>query len=807
MLPSLPPIHCGFFLLSAAVLAVSAQTPGLGESPSVAVPALEGNPPTRSADASGGFSGEHTEAETYLDLFTPLKTEQAAISPDGERVAYTRRVGEDLWVTIVEVANPGEVLFEFIAVTDTAATPVLELQAKEKVPGQVEWMGWVTSDRLVIQTNQIGSYAVDGELVSQNYSGFIYATNADGSDAELIVDPMDVASVRAHPTENEAPSASNRGPVDASYTLGAESTLGREEPLEADASIHTRIRGDDRRVEPIQPMSIDPRSPMIIDYSPDNPEEIWVRAGTKSDFELFAINVFTGKKRILQTERAPLGRTVLLDRQQHARIVLPSTPATDFPHVYQYDTGRFLLPWKDLESLIETDAPTRFSLAPDNVMANRSIPLGFDEDPDLLYFASDLGRETFGIYALQLSSGKLTDLAIEHPAFDLVPPSFHNFEGRDELIFDRYSRQFLGIRYNELHRTAVWLRPAWQQLQDTLEQTFAGASVDILDWDESRERFLVRVQGTVDAGGFYIFNAPTAEVTEFARTAPQLDELSDAWTAEFVFEAPDGRPTRGRLTVPTRPITTPVPMIILCPDNFWNRLPVDFDREALALARMGYVVAQFNGRGAWGFGKDSRTAIQQGYETAQAAELVAMVDFLKERFAIDPGKVALMGEGLGGFLALRSLQEFPDRFRGAIAINAPFNLHEWVQEARWNARERPDGAQDVELIVPYLGDAEHLSFAPLVDAPETMLRPVQLFAFRKEDGTELTPDYNHAFTLARTLRGQEIPVELVDLHRDYLRGLPHAHAGVFAKIAQFLDTHLFEYEVTLGELEYEMDEE
>src|SRR5690606_35524603 len=100
-----------------------------------------------------------------------------------------------------------------------------------------------------------------------------------------------------------------------------------------------------------------------------------------------------------------------------------------------------------------------------------------------------------------------------------------------------------------------------------------------------------------------------------------------------------------------------------------------------------------------------------------------------------------------------------------------------------------------------------LARAPLAQAPETIVEPVQLFAFREGDGDATTPDFNHAFTLARALRRQGIAVELNDLHRDYLRGLPEAQARVHAQVAAFLNTHLFDYSVGMEEMEVELEED
>src|SRR5690606_13402206 len=144
----------------------------------------------------------------------------------------------------------------------------------------------------------------------------------------------------------DEPPPSNRGPQDASYTLGAESNLEREEPPVADTSgiafgNSAAERERQAATAPIKPLTLHPLSPKIVDYSPDNRNEIWVRAGSEHDFDLYAVNVFTGRKRLLRTERVIGDRTVLHDRQQRARITLPSTTATDFPHHYLYDTGKF----------------------------------------------------------------------------------------------------------------------------------------------------------------------------------------------------------------------------------------------------------------------------------------------------------------------------------------------------------------------------------------------------------------------------------------------------------------------------------
>lgn len=727
------------------------------------------------------FQAQPGDSERYANLFYPFETENAALSPDGQKIAYSRRIDEDLWVTIVAVDDPGTPLAQVVVVTDEGATPALRQQGVERVPGRIEWMGWVTADRLVMQTNQV-FMSHDGNRFRAQTGGII-AMNSDGSEAEHIAEPKDFG---------------HGGGVIIDPFLADESMLGADaRSVDASAAASEREAAGNDAVPAIVLPNL-----KIVDYNPERPDEVWVRAGPVESFNLYSVNVFTGKKRLLRTERVVSGRTPLLNRQQQAEVAVMNTTLTKFPHHYLQE--RIFPRWQKINNLVDDPKRVNFTLGPENVQADRSYPLGFDEDSDILYFASDVGKERFGIYGLNRSTGELTGLAIEHPSLDLAPPQLHDFTGQNYLIYDRFSRAFLGIRLDATHRTAVWLHPNWQALQAHLEDQFPGMSVDILEWDESYQRSLVRVYGPTDPGAYLIFDLPTNRLIEFARVAPHLDERNDAWTIDFPYEAPTGRSSMARLTVPSDPIVQPAPLIVFCRENFWDRLPVDFDREAMALARMGYVVAQFNGPGAWGFGRETRTAIRDGYEMAQAEEIVALVEVIKKGFDINPEKVALMGEGLGGFLALRTLQEFPEHFRCAMAIDAPFNLRRWIESARWSGDKAR--ASDLQLVVPYLGDEEHLRSAPLVDAPERILRPVQLFAFRREDGDRNSPDYNNAFTLARVLRRNGLAADLIDLHVDYARGLPNARAGVFAEIAAFLDTHLFRYDVDLGELEYDMGE-
>jgi dipeptidyl aminopeptidase/acylaminoacyl peptidase len=810
------------------VVALTAQEP-VPETASEATPST----PDASNEESLVPVTEWASAERYYDLFAPLSTERVSLSPDGKHVAFTYYDEGSLSLMIAEAAPPFGLKAAIRVGNDESATPLYIAQGKEVVPLQVVWLGWTTDHRVVFQTNQVVSFSAGLAAGNTGFRGYVYAVNADGSNLTELGNPILLARLN--------------------------DPRGRPQPA------------------PVQ----------VLDYDPERPGNVIVRAGYEENYDLYSINAENGEKNLLFNEVVSDSNKVLLDRQYRANLVLPNTTLTGFPHHFRYDEPRrfSLIRWKDVEDFVGTEEGRSFdfSLSPENLTGNRSIPLGFDENPNLLYFASDEGRDTFAIYSANLKTRELTEFALEHPLYDLTPAMLHDFSGNRALIYDRYSRALAGLRFEAEYRSAAWINPAWQTHQQKLEASFPNASVDILEWDRDYRKMLVRINGPTDPGHYYLYDAEDGNIVELIPRSEHFDN-SQAWTASLRLVASEDRDIPVRLTIPVETIHKPTPLIVLFSDEPWDRLPVDYDREVLAFSRMGYVVAQFSGQGAWGYGKATRQALAENGSKGMADEVARLVQTLKKRFAIHPSSVALVGEGMGGYQALQTLREYGDLFRCGIIINAPLNPDRWIENARWadlsqaeageaqlfggsaydtdllnldqsrwtGASERffglpensasddsfwdeslqrmddPMGrgsgaggatyqsgrflstppnirypeAANMQLLKPYLEVDREAGIVSLVEKASEIEKPVLFFAFREEDGNALTPDYNAPFTVARDLRSRGIDSRVVDLHRDYSRGLPQARADVFAEIAGFLNTHMFDYSADPAELEY-----
>jgi pimeloyl-ACP methyl ester carboxylesterase len=161
---------------------------------------------------------------------------------------------------------------------------------------------------------------------------------------------------------------------------------------------------------------------------------------------------------------------------------------------------------------------------------------------------------------------------------------------------------------------------------------------------------------------------------------------------------------------------------------------------------------------------------------------------------VNPRRVALLGRGHGGFIALRALQEHPDKFRCAVAIDAPVDLAAWLKEQHWENREILP-----QLTRRWLGDEARLEAAPLVRAPEKISKPVLFLNYRGIPGDPSRPTYTATRDFARRIVAQGGHAESVDLSTDYMHGLPAARGAVFEEIEAFLNEHVYTPNVKIGD--------
>lgn len=754
------------------------------------------------------------DADRFLTLFQPTQTDLATLSPDGLLLAYTRREQDIIAVVIVEVDHPAKVKARVLVVDDARATPRFDTVV-ERTPASVRWMRWVSNTRLVVETNAQASVSATRSL-----PGTVLAFDADGGNAKLLLNARSLeenvpAAVLDRGTRDRKPLGatvddpnfgrdSSGGNLD---TTGAPPQqlpgLGFEEPsgvlfspIGVPAEAGAQSDPADTRFAVISR----PLVPSVFDLDPATPGAVLVRAIGAASYLVYSLDTVTGKVRLRSDYTYNPEQIPLYDRQGVPRISVPSTTVESFPHRYRLERGPGAKLFPSLDQIPGFPQAAAFQVSPQRHFLERAVPIGFDERPEILYYASNLGRDTFGLYSLDLSTGKPTEIAVEHPRLDLIPQPDGAFVSQGTLVYDRYTRKLVGLRVRDTFRTGLWLIPQLQAIQDALVKSLPGRNIDVLEWDASGRRFLAAVSGPSDAGGFVVFDTTTMKAMQFARRAPWLDTRVSNQTASVTLGGKTSPALVCQLTLSRQAKVKPMPLIVVCPSAPWERIPTEFQPEVQALADMGFAVLQLDGRGAWGSGVRRRERIHEGYAAAQADDIVQAIEGLAKAFTLDLRRVGIIGAGYGGHVALRTVQRHPGRFRCAVALDAPVNLERWLSEDRWTTR-----AVAPQLVRSYYGTPEELQNSTLLKDNAAMRIPFYFLAYPGKDGDWRRTSYLESKRLASALRGPEVPVEQSDLSEEFIRGLPKARAAVYRDIELFFNTYLYDFTVKVGDLEVKDD--
>ncbi len=687
--------------------------------------------------------------EFVATLYRPLQAEMLALSPDGKKLAYSRHEKGEVAIYIMAV-DQLEKKFKISVQDDHGA-----MFSREKVPASLRFMAWSSPTRLVFAPTPY-------KLTS--WVAPIFAVNSDGSDPKTLTASDD-------------------------FAITVPSSNGQGAP------------------------SIVERPVTILGFAPGNRRGLLVQAlGNPTarppiSTTVSAIDVATGKIKELSEEYEDAPMTY--DPFGNVRILYRHPP---------YATTRgfhFKIPgiwdrWVAMDEVWGGPTAKSFVVTTKNYYGQRAFPVGVDTDPNLIYYASNIGRDTFGIYALDIRTKQRTPLAIEDPHIDLA--GLNPDDARKGLVLDEYTGRFVGVRAKGVTPITRWIDPQLAALQIEFDQKFPQRAVEILQWDEARTRFLIKTTSGQEPGRYFVALQSEKAFVEVMRAAPWLRSADLSPGRPFEFDTPGGVHLSGYLTFPRRPRLNPPPLLIDFGEGVGAQVVPGFDKDAQILADMGFIVARVNFRGMTGFGLAHREALRTGGDRAPVEDAVAAVEWIAARYALDRKRVATIGRKLGGYLALRALQLKPEIFRCGVATDAPLSPSKWVEPpvpfvpnaidgsaeiSTTNGLPPPTAAPPIDFAKEALRDflLEDKTLLPsILQSVDSLTKPVMLIV-NVEPGDEIA---QQNYTLNSRLKS---------LHRDptYVEAksadgamLPAARAKTFRDIEEFFNLNLYDFKVKVG---------
>lgn len=743
-------------------------------------------------------------------LFAPNTTEQMALSPDGLYVAYAVRDGDKLDLLVVSVDQPKDVRRLKLGSTVIARLQAGANAVVHKLPVLLIDLVWATPDRLVYLVDnpekapseglarlELRSYSVSAKKElkladSDPYSHHVTPppvaaaklpsmrpvnlTSASGATAEVRVTPEGsvVAEVKNPDGTTSTQIISRPDPTRATPTIsGSTTNTGGMEVMISRS-------GTPAAMGPAAtPLGIRGRF-NLLGFRPDDPNQAVVetRGYNARETTVYQVDVTNGTMVAAPPFESATSESVLYDQQFRPRFTwtLPSasTGYGVFGGFLRY-RGPGYDQWTSPNQIL--GATSFFSR---NLGNAHTLPLAFDRDPNLLYVATNAGRDTFALRSYDLRTREFGDIRIENPAFDQA------FSGspitpRDTLIFDRVHR-LAGIATRGVVPATLWLDPELGRWQEQLNAAYPKNVVRIRAWSDDHKRIVGEVSSASDPGRWLVLETATSTQPKLAvvRATPER-AAAFAPSEALAFTSPDGVKLTGTLITPAG-LTAPR-LIIYCheiPEAGARPAAYEPNPELQALAALGFAVVEINYRGSTGMGLKHLAAGSPAFAEMVAADLKATVDWLIAKRNFTRGQVALVGSGFGGYLALHAAQVHPDDFRAVVAIESPSDPAGWMTAMENN----PYFSWDPQ----FLGGAK-APYPNLQATAATLTAKVMLLHEPAPHNFPRIPT-EQITGLRDALTQTGHSPEWLELKQPFTAGTPVERAAVFLKIGHFLDTSL-----------------
>jgi len=204
-----------------------------------------------------------------------------------------------------------------------------------------------------------------------------------------------------------------------------------------------------------------------------------------------------------------------------------------------------------------------------------------------------------------------------------------------------------------------------------------------------------------------------------------------------------------------------------------------FDWIAQFLAAKGYAVLQSNYRGSGGYGSDWTG--EGGFRAWRAAidDLTDGARYLVDQGIADPARICVVGWSYGGYAALMSGVDQPDRYRCLVSIAGVTDPSLLIQDSR-HFLNRKSVAQYISHNSEVVERGSPLKRASEIRAPVLLFHGDQ----------DLNVSVEHSRKMAKALERADVPVELTEYE-----GVEHQIArnayriDMLDKIGAFLDAH------------------
>ena len=396
--------------------------------------------------------------------------------------------------------------------------------------------------------------------------------------------------------------------------------------------------------------------------------------------------------------------------------------------------------------------------------------LGFTTKPNEMVIGTRNGRDTVGLYVYDINTRSITRKLFHHPTYDV-----------GGVVRDPQTREVIGAQFTS-DEAEVELFDGRSRAMDRMTAAYRDHQVRYYDTTPSGDTLLFRISQPYDPGVVLLLKEGQDQPVVVSSMRPGLDPDDLGLVVPVKYTARDGQSIPAYVTLPPTVNDTAsikdLPFIVYPHGGPYARDNLGFDFMAQFFASRGYGVLQMNFRGSEGYGQTFADAGRKSWKTMRD-DVVDGADWLVEKGYADPDRMCVGGWSYGGYSALMSGVEHPEKFACVISIAALSDLEGEVA----NLRNYRNGKIAQKLITEGFSSREEMQQGSPVRVVQNMTLPT----FIAHGTLDVNVDYDQHKKLRRALKSSPAKVtEMTFEGDDHYMSVEENRQEMLQGIAKFL---------------------
>ena len=249
----------------------------------------------------------------------------------------------------------------------------------------------------------------------------------------------------------------------------------------------------------------------------------------------------------------------------------------------------------------------------------------------------------------------------------------------EEFLFDPVTRLAIGARLAGPGGELILFDSVRQLAVNTAVHSFSEDVVAAHSWSDDFRRFLIYTAGHDNAGTWWFVDLETHRAYPFGQVYPEIHGSQIGDNRVIKYQAADGLPLEGLLTLPPGVEAQHLPLVVLPHGGPEARDYQGFDWLAQAFASRGYAVWQPNFRGSSGYGVAFRNAGMGEWGRKMQSDITDGTLELARQGIIDPTRACIVGASYGGYAALAGVTVQQGLYRCAVSYAGVADLNEMLR--------------------------------------------------------------------------------------------------------------------------------